>query len=138
MLAEFRPAFANYPFKSAMYSFNYGGIVALNLRWMRYPKGSAVRCQLNEVEALDERNSTLKDVKISAGPAAITIPTGMNTGDYAEYWAGGTIRVFDRNGVLLLTSPVNSGPQLKTGENKLAVQAAGPGTMVFTAITLGK
>jgi hypothetical protein len=61
----------------------------------------------------------------------------MNTGDYAEYWGDGTIRVFDRNGVSLSTSAVRSGPQLKTGENQFTLKAAGSGTVVLTAITLG-
>ena len=138
MLAEFRPAYANYPFKAAMGGFEYGNVVALNLRWMRYPKGSAVRCRIVLVEALEERNSTLSDVNISAGSLSITIPTGMKTGDYAEYWGDGTICVFDRNGILLLTSPVEPGPRLRTGENKLSVKAAGSGNVVLTAITLGK
>ena len=46
MLAEFWPAYSNYPFKMAMYSFNYGNVVALNLRWMRYAKGSGVQCRV--------------------------------------------------------------------------------------------
>jgi hypothetical protein len=62
----------------------------------------------------------------------------MKTGDYAEYWGDGTIRVFDRNGILLSTSPVKPGPQLRTGENELTVKAAGSGNVVLTAITLGK
>jgi hypothetical protein len=138
MLAEFPPAYANYPFKAAMGSFNYGNVVALNLRWMRYPKGSAVRCRIGLVEALEERNSTLRDIEISTGSLSITIPAEMNTGDYAEYWADGAIRVFNRNGILLSTSPVKPGPQLGTGENKLMVKTAGSGNAVLTAITLGK
>jgi len=138
MLAEFRPASANYPFKAAMAGFNYGNVVALNLRWMRYPKGSGVRCRIGLVEALEERDSTLGDVEISVGSLSITLPAEMKTGDYAEYWGDGTVRVFDRNGVTLSTSRVKPGPQLRTGENKLAVKATGSGNIVLTTITLGK
>jgi hypothetical protein len=138
MLAEFRPASANYYFKAAMYSFNYGNIVALNLRWMRYPKGSAVRCRIASVEALEERDGTLRDVEVSTGSLSIATPLLMNTGDYAESWGDGTIRVFDRNGVLRSTFPVKAGPQLRTGDNKLTVKAVGSGSVVLTTITLGK
>lgn len=138
MLAEFRPASANYPFKAAMYSFNYSNVVALNFRWMRYPKGSRVRCRIGLVEALEEQNRTLGHVEVSANRLNITIPAGMKTGDYAEYWGNGTIRVFDRNGSLLSTSPVRPEPQLNPGENKVTLKAAGSGNVLFTAITLGK
>jgi len=138
MLAEFRPAYVNYPFKAAMYSFNYGNVVALNLRWMRYPKGSGVRCRISLVDALEEQDSTLRDVEITAGSSSVNIPAEMKTGDYAEYWGDGAIRVFNRNGILLSTYPVKHGPQLRTGENKLSAKAVGSGTVVFTAITLGK
>ncbi|HEX4135267.1 MAG TPA: hypothetical protein VHY84_11700 [Bryobacteraceae bacterium] len=137
MLAEFRPLPANYPFKAAMYSFNYGGVDGLNLRWMRYPKGSTIRCRISLVEALQERDTTLKDIEISAGASNIVIPATLKTGDYAEYWADGTIRIFDPNGVTLSTVPVKSVPQLATGANKLTMRAAGPGNVVLTAITLG-
>ena len=80
----------------------------------------------------------LKDVQISAGSATIAIPGEMKTGNYAEYWGEGPIRVFDANGVLLRTVSANRGPQLKAGENRLVVRAAGPGTVKLTAITTGK
>jgi hypothetical protein len=137
MLAEFRPASANYPFKAAMYDFNYGNVVALNLRWMHYAKDRRVRSRISLVEALEERNGTLSNVEISADSLSIAIPAEMKTGDYAEYWGDGTIRVFDRNGVTLSTVPVRPGPQLATGANKLTLKAAGSGNVVFTAITLG-
>jgi hypothetical protein len=138
MLAEFRPASVNYPFKAAMMTFNYGNIVALNLRWMRYPRGRAIQCKVSLVEALEERNTPLKNVEISAGSSNIIIPGEMNTGDYAEYWADGTIRVFNQNGVTLSTSHVTSGPQLKAGDNTLTVKAAGSGNVMLTAVTLGQ
>jgi hypothetical protein len=137
-LAEFRPASANYPFKAAMGNFNYGNVVAVNLRWMRYPKGGGARCRVGLVEALEERDNSLRDIEISDGLSSITVGSAMKTGDYAEYWDDGRIRVFDRNGVTLSTSPVSAGPQLRMGENKLTVRAAGSGDVVFTAITLGK
>ncbi len=138
MLAEFRPSQSDYPFKAAMYSFNYANIVALNLRWMRYPNGSAVRCRVISVEALAERNDVLSNFEISAGPIKIAIPGEMKTGDYAEYLDQGPIKIFDRNGVLLRTVPAASSPVLKAGSNKLTVKASGPGTVKLTAITLGK
>ena len=136
-LAEFRPAPSNYLFKASMYSFNYGDVVALNLRWMRYAAGSGLRCRVSLVEALQERDSALKQVQLSTGNATIAIPGNMTTGEYAEYWGDGPIRVFDTNGVLLRTVPANRGPQLNAGENRLQLSAAGPGTVKLTAITIG-
>jgi hypothetical protein len=138
MLANFRSDAKNYPFKLAMYSFDYRNVVALNLRWMRYAKGSGVRCRIHSVEAVDERSSVLKDFEIFAGQASITIPGEMKTGDYAEYWADGPIRIFDRNGILLRTVPANGAPVLRAAENKLTVRASGSGTAKLTVISLGK
>jgi len=138
MLPEFSPAYSNYPYKAAMYSFNYENVVALNLRWMRHAKNSGVRCRVGLVEALTEQSSALHDIEISAGSVRIEIPGKMEAGDYAEYWGEGPIRVFDRNGVQLRTVPANSAPALKTGESSWAVMASGPGSIKLTAITLGK
>jgi hypothetical protein len=138
MLAEFRPAYSNYPFKMAMSGFNYGDVVALNLRWMRYAKGSGVRCRIGRVEALEERSGVLKDLEISAASVKVAIPGEMKIGDYAEYWGDGPVRVFDRNGVLLRTVVANRAPMLRVGENKLSVKASSQGNVRLTAITLGK
>jgi dissimilatory sulfite reductase (desulfoviridin) alpha/beta subunit len=105
---------------------------------MRYPKGCEVRCRISFVEALEERDSTLRDVGISVGSLSFAVPARMKIGDYAEYWGDGVIRVFDRNGIQLSTSPVEPGPQLSTGENKLTLKAAGSGNVTLTVITLGK
>jgi hypothetical protein len=136
MLAEFRPAGSNYPFKAAMSGFDYGNVIALNLRWMRYEQNSGVRCRISMVRAIQERDGVLKDFEISAGTLELVIPGEMKTGDYAEYWGAGPIRVFDRNGVLLRTLPANRAPVLRNGENRLAVKATGPGSVKLTAITL--
>lgn len=138
MLAEFRPSQSDYPFKAAMYGFNYANIVALNLRWMRYPNGSAVRCRVISVEALAERDGALSNFEISAGSMKIAIPGEMKTGDYAEYLDQGPIRVFDKNGVLLRIVPVAYSPVVKAGGNQLTVKASEPGSVKLTAITLGK
>jgi hypothetical protein len=136
-LHEFRPAAANYPFKYAHYSFNYANIAALNVRWMRYPKGSGIHCRIESVEALGEHNGKLKDLEITTGSGKISIPGEMKTGDYAEYWGSGPIRIFDKNGVQLRTVAADGAPQLAAGESNVAIKAAGPGAVKLTAITMG-
>ena len=137
-LAEFRPAFSNYNFKSAMYSFNYSNIMALNLRWMRYPKDSGIRCQVESVEALAERSSALKDLEISVGQARFSIPGTMKTGDYAEYWGDGPIRIYDKNGFLLRTADEGNPPPLMPGTNAVAITGSRPGIVKLTTITIGQ
>ena len=139
MLAEFRPAYANYAFKAAMYHFNYAGVVALNLRWMRYPKSCGVRCRISQVEAIAERDVHVRNAAISVGTMSITIPREMQTGDYAEYWADSAVRIFDRNGGLLGSVPVPRAPRLAQGDNRIAVTAETPGAnWKLTVITLGR
>jgi hypothetical protein len=138
-LAEFRPAYANYAFKAAMYHFNYAGVVALNLRWMRYPKSCGVRCRISQVEAIAERDVHVKNAAISVGAMSIAIPREMQTGDYAEYWADSAVRIFDRNGGLLGSVPVPHAPRLAQGDNRIAVTAETPGAnWKLTVITLGR
>ena len=102
MLPEFRPAYANYAFKTAMYGFNYQDIVAVNFRWMRQPV-RPVKCTIILVEALAETESVLKNPEISIGATKIVLPVTLTTGDYLEFWGEGPARVFDRNGVQLST-----------------------------------
>ena len=138
-LAEFRPAGANYAFKAAMYHFNYAGVVALNLRWMCYPKARQVRCRISQVEAIAERDVHVTTTAITIGAMSIAIPREMKTGDYAEYWADGAIRIFDRNGVPLGSVPAPRAPQLAKGDNRIAVTAETPGAnWKLTVITLGR
>ena len=139
MLPEFRPAYANYEFKAAGYSFDYRGIVALNLRWMRLPKGAKPRCSVALVEALAESDAVLRSPELSVGSARLSVPAELRTGDYAEFWGEGPIRVFDRNGVLLKTlAGAGQAPQLASGENRIALTAAGSSPAKLTLITLGE
>ena len=139
MLPEFRPAHANYAFKAAMYGFNYEGIVAVNLRWMRLPPGGAVRCSVERIEALAESAATVKNPEITVGQAKLVVPVELRAGDYAEYWAEGPVRVFDRNGVTLGTvKPEGQSPELAAGGNRIALGAASPGPVKLTVITLGE
>jgi hypothetical protein len=137
MLAEFWPAASNYPFKAAMYLYNYKDVDALNVRWMRYPAGSGITCNLHLVEALQEQATTLSGLQISAGSAKIAIPASMQTGDYAEYWGDGQIRIFNQSGSLLQTVSASGAPPLGVGVNNLSVSAAEPGTVKLTAISMG-
>jgi hypothetical protein len=137
MLPEFRPNGVNYPFKSALYGFNYASVTAVSLRWMRFPKNAAFRARISSVEALQELPVTLSDIRVSTGSLSIAVPVAMRTGDYAEYWGDGAIRVFDRNGKKLFTSAIAQNPQMGTGDNRVRVSSTGAGTVVLTSITLG-
>jgi hypothetical protein len=138
MLAEFRPAHANYAFKAAMYGFDYRHIIALNLRWMRLPKDQSVQCRVLQVEALAESEVPLKDLELTVGEKAFPLPAELKTGDYAEFWAEGPVRVFDRNGAGLSSLDVpGDTPLLQAGENRISLRAGGAARAKFTAILVG-
>jgi len=68
----------------------------------------------------------------------LAIPADLKTGDYAEFWADGSLKVFDRNGTLLSSVDVQGAPlKLQPGENHLALRAATAAPAKLTCITLG-
>jgi hypothetical protein len=128
-LAEFRPNALNYAFKAAMYHFSYANVLAVNFRWMR-----PGHCRVRRVEAMAERDEPLKDCRI----AGLSIPE-LRTGDYAEFWGDGPVRVFDRNGVPRGTvNPSARVPVLPKGESRLALSSNGRTPLKLTVITLGE
>jgi hypothetical protein len=144
MLPEFRPAYANYRFKAAMYGYDYRHIVALNLRWMRWPKHTTVQCRVSRVEALAESETVVERPGLVMGETRLTVPATLKTGDYAEFWADGPLRVFDRNGVTLsevtppTSTPPGPAPVLKTGGNRLRLAGPAGAAVKLTVITLGE
>jgi hypothetical protein len=142
MLPEFRPAHANYRFKAAMYGYDYGRIVALNLRWMRWTKQRPIECRIVRVEALAESEATVAQPGLAVGEARLTIPFTLKTGDYAEYWGEGKVRLFDANGVARgeaapAFAPGQAPPVLTAGENRLRVVGPAGAPAKLTVITLG-
>jgi len=143
LLPEFRPAYANYRFKAAMYGYDYGHIVALNLRWMRWPKDRPVECRLRRVEALAESETSVERPELAVGDARFTVPFTLKTGNYAEFWGGGKVRIFDRNGVMRAAvtpsiAPPGPAPMLKAGKNRLRLAGPAAAPVKLTVITLGK
>jgi len=138
MLPEFRPAYANYAFKAAMYGFDYRHIVALNLRWMRLAADHPPKCTVAAVEALAESEVPLKHPEIEVADKTLAIPADLNPGDYAEFRADGKLRIFDRNGMSLSTIDISSAPPtLSPGENRLALRAPTPSPAKLTLIITG-
>jgi len=144
MLPEFRPAHANYPFKAAMYGFDYRQITALNLRWMRWPKNGPVRCRLVRVEALAESEAPVARPDLALRSDRLTVPVDLGTNGYAECWDGATVRVFDRNGRPRggpFSLPVQSGAAaavLEPGENRLRLEGPEGAAVRLTVILLGE
>jgi len=138
LLPEFRPAPANYAFNSAMQGFNYRDITAVNFRWMRLPNNKPLPCTVMLVEALAEKDSTIKNPVISIGAKQTTIPVLLKTGDYLEFWGEGPARVFNRDGVQLTTFAMPDLPQLKAGDNSIFLRGGGSASFKLTTILLGK
>lgn len=138
MLPEFRPAHANYAFKAAMRGFDYRHVVSLNLRWMRVPKGQPATCSVTSVEALAESEAPLNHPELIVDGKTLAIPADLRTGDYAEFWADGSLKVLDRNGALLSSIKTEDAPlALQPGENHVLLRAAAPAPAKLTCITTG-
>ncbi len=138
MLAEFRPHRANYSFKHAGYLFKYEAVTGLNFRWMRVPKGTQVRCAVSLVEALKESDASLLRPSLTIQGRRIEIPGKLRTGDYAEFWTNGPIRIFDRNWKPLRSmSAASPIPILAPGENCMELSADTSAPLKLTVITLG-
>lgn len=138
MMDEFRPSPANYPFKSALAGFDYSRVSAVNLRWMRYDAGKKFRCRIELIEALEEKDVVVRDIDISDGRIHSSISGQMRTGDYAEYWGDGVIRIFDSNGKELSRKRMPATPDIQTGENQISVSAGKTGMIAFTVIAVGR
>jgi hypothetical protein len=91
------------------------------------------------VEALAEHELPVDDPHFTLGNNGFYIPVRLNTGDYAESWGEGPIKVFDRNGSLLASmDPVGDRPNLQPGENKIVLKTGNPATVKLTLITTGE
>jgi hypothetical protein len=138
MLAEFRPKAANYSFKLAGYTFNYERIVALNLRWMRLPNGKLPRCKISLVEALAESDDALENPRIILGEKTFPISAKLQTGDYAEFLDGDSIRIFDANGAQKQTvAAPKTIPVFKNGIHEIKLEAENSAPVKMTLVTLG-
>lgn len=139
MLPEFRPAHENYAFKAAMYdNFNHKDIAAVNFRWMRQIVTRPMQCSVSLVEALKETDSVITNPTITIGTQQIDIPITLRSGDYAEYWGDGPLRVFDRNGVQLSTAEIPSVSSLLSGFNRISIEGKKTGLAKLTTILLGE
>ena len=137
MLPEFRAHQANYPYKHAMYHFNYKDVVAVNLRWMRASQ-DGVRCEIRSLEALSESSTALKNPRISIGETQLTIQHEFRDGDYVELSDDGPMRIFGANGALIAEQPqVGDVPTLAPGENSVQLDYEGSGAAKLTTITMG-
>jgi hypothetical protein len=66
------------------------------------------------------------------------IPAKLQTGDYAEFLDGNSIRIFDKNGAQKQIVPMSpSVPLLKSGTDQLRLQAETSAPVKLTLITLG-
>ncbi len=137
ILTEFRPAHANYPFKAALYGFDFGHIRALNIRWMRSSSSDA-NCHLLAITALKESPRELRNPTLSLGDRHVRLPITLQEGDYLEYWGVGTAKLYDKNNRLQGEFEVKSDLQFAPGENALSVRAEAWTPIRLTPILMGE
>lgn len=139
LLNEFPPHPANYAQKMALYTFDYGAVVALNVRWMRPPPtGATVRCQIARVEALHEKQVIIRDLTLTAATTAIRIPGELRTGDSAEVLEDDVLRVFDPQGRLLRNLLLVHQSVTPIRTNAVRLRAAGAATVKLTHARYGE
>jgi len=136
-LVELRPPMQNFYYKSSLQQFNYNGLIAVNLRWARFPKAQGPKCRISLIEALADRRGKLKKLQVLAGGASIRIPGKLSAGDYVEFWADGWVRIFNGNGMLLRKEVTKDSIWLAKGQNNVSIRGAGSGNLMFTTITFG-
>lgn len=124
-----------YNVRAALSNFNFGSVVALNVRWMRHPV-SPITVRLRRVVALAEAEGLARRVTMTLGGGRMSIGD-LRTGDYAEYLDGDSLRVFDANGNLLRTVQVPKPLQLRHATNTLRVHAADGGRFELTSFVFG-
>lgn len=137
ILTEFRPAHANYPFKAALYGFDFGRIRALNIRWMRKPAADA-RCRVLAITALKESPEELRQPTLAIGGNTLRLPAALRAGDYVEYWGGGKAKVFDQHNKLLSELIVGGDLEIAPGENTMSVTAEAWTPIALTPILVGE
>ncbi|MGQ9820885.1 MAG: hypothetical protein ACUVQK_03400 [Thermogutta sp.] len=137
ILTEFRPAHANYPFKAALYGFDFGHIRALNVRWMRRPAAES-KCRLLAITALREFPEELRNPALTVGDKTIRLAVTLREGDYLEYWGGGMARVFDKNNRLQGEFSVADDLEIAPGENTITVSADAWTPLLLTPILMGE
>jgi hypothetical protein len=135
---DFPNAEASYRSKAALQTFDYGRVVALNIRWMR-PPGPEVRCELTGVEAVTEDAIPLRDLEVRIAGASITFARPLSPGDYLEWWGTGPVKQFDRNGFMLAEIPLGRpAPELPAGPIRIAIDGSGARAARLTTITIGE
>ncbi len=138
MLPRFRPV--AYAYIAAARNFDYGAVVGLNIRWMRVVNRRPVQCWVSRVVALGEQDAALEDPEIRLGASAFRIPATLETGQYAEYWGGGKVHLFDADGHSLGTQAISTAAAavLAEGENRFELTSQRPAAARIVIISLGE
>ena len=138
LLSEFPQP--SYPIKRALLGFDYSRVNAINVRWMKsLPPGVEAKLSIMRVEALAESSAPWSNPELLVNDKSLKINAVLQTGDYAEFWGNGSIRIFDRNGNERDTLPQPAFvPTIRNGENTIIVKNPAPADVRLTTIVLGK
>ncbi|MDO8415080.1 MAG: hypothetical protein Q7S87_02590 [Agitococcus sp.] len=92
MLKDLPPSYSQYKLKSAVYSFDFSRVVALNLRWMKTCAMNS-EVMLKKVEMIPEETATLDGISLFMGNRKLIDIPSLHTQEVLDIFPDGDVTI---------------------------------------------
>ncbi len=107
--------------------YPYTEVTGASLLLNGMPPKSDSHVLVGPIEALREYDGSISNPVVSVNGKSVTLPVMLESNDYAEWHADGTINVFERDGGLIMTRRGPVPPLFASGKNDVELKAAASG-----------